>query len=223
MSVRKLFWEDPYLMGCDALVTGVDGDAVTLDRTVAFAFSGGQHSDAGTIGGRPIVRAEADGSEIRYTLEAAHGLRAGDAVRVEIDWPTRYRLMRLHFAAELVLETIGQRFGRPAKAGADISPEKARIDFAWTGNIAETFPEVLAVVDDLVRRDLPIESRFTDETAQRRAWTVVGFATVPCGGTHPRRTGEVGRITMRRSNPGRGLERIEIRLADPELGLCPRL
>lgn len=219
MSVRKLFWDDPYLTSCDAVVTGVDGDSVTLDRTVAFAFSGGQHSDAGTIAGWPILHAATDGLEIRYALPEGHGLRLGDPVRVEIDWPVRYRLMRLHFAAELVLEAVGRVLDRPRKVGADITPEKARIDFELPGNISGALPAVLAVVDELVRRDLPIESRFTDEASQRRSWTVEGFATVACGGTHPRRAGEVGQIALRRSNPGKGIERIEIRLADPGAGL----
>ena len=142
------------------------------------------------------------------------GLALGDTVRVEIDWPTRYRIMRLHFAAELVLELVYQGYGHPEKLGANITAEKARVDFAWDGSIAPILPEVAARVRELVEADLPITSAFEDEATQRRYWRIDGFAQVPCGGTHPRRTGEVGRVRLKRANPGAGVERIEITLDD---------
>lgn len=39
---------------------------------------------------------------------------------------------------------------------------------------------------------------------------VAGFARVPCGRTHPKRTDEVGRIELKRDNIGKGKERIEV-------------
>ncbi|MHB1341799.1 MAG: alanyl-tRNA editing protein [Coriobacteriia bacterium] len=214
MAVEKLFWDDPYLTRCDAIVTLVDGERVTLDRTVAFAFSGGQSSDAGAIAGHQIFAAETSDPEIVYTLPADHGLSAGDTVEVVIDWPRRYRLMRLHFAAELVLEIITRDYGAPEKTGAHIGEDKARLDFRWEGSIASALPAVLAEVDSIVAADLPIESAFSDEISQRRYWRIEGFAQVSCGGTHPRSTGEVGAITLKRQNPGGGVERIEIRLVE---------
>jgi Ser-tRNA(Ala) deacylase AlaX len=215
MTVCKLFWSDPYLAQCEAVVTGVDGDRVTVDRTVAFAFSGGQASDVGTVGGWDILAAQAAGVEILYTLPAGHSLGPGERVTVAIDWPVRYRVMRLHFAAELVLELVTRLFDSPTKTGADISPDKARIDFAWDGNIAATFPVLLPELEALVAEDLPITSAFSDEQGERRYWEIAGFARVPCGGTHIRRTGEVGGVSLRRANPGGGRERIEIRLVEP--------
>ena len=214
MAVEKLFWTDPYLTECDAVVTSVGGETVRVDRTVAYAFSGGQTSDAGTIGEYPIVRAEVDGLDIVYTLPSGHGLSVGDSVRVAIDPVVRRRVMRLHFAAELVLEIITIRYGAPTKLGANISPDKARIDFAWYGSIADVFPEVTAEVARIVAQDLPIVSAFSDEAAQRRYWEIDGFARVPCGGTHPKTTGEVGAVRLARVNPGAGKERVEITLVD---------
>ncbi len=214
MPVEKLFWDDPYLTNASARVTRVSGDLVYLDRSIVFAESGGQESDAGTIGGHEILSASPEGLDIAYRLPPRHGLVSGDVVEVAIDWPRREALMRLHFAAELVLEHVNQRFGRPEKTGAHISQDKARIDFAWEGNISAAFPLLLAEVERIVQADLPIDSGFTDVATQKRYWRIEGFATVPCGGTHPRRTSEVGEIVLRRENPGRGRERIEIRLAE---------
>ena len=121
--------------------------------------------------------------------------------------------MRLHFAAELVLELIGRTAPGIGKTGAHIAANKARIDFAYDGNISELFLPVLTEFARLVAADLPIVSAFEDEATERRYWEIAGFARVPCGGTHPRRTGEVGAIVLTRKNPGKGVERVEIRLA----------
>lgn len=56
---------------------------------------------------------------------------------------------------------------------------------------------------------LPI-SDFADKGAEQRYWEITGFAKVPCGGTHIRHTGEVGKISLKRKNIGKGKERIEI-------------
>ena len=64
-----------------------------------------------------------------------------------------------------------------------------------------------------MRADLPIRSAFSDTIAGRRYWEVDGVARVPCGGTHLRRTGEVGRVVLKRRNPGKEKERVEIQLA----------
>jgi Ser-tRNA(Ala) deacylase AlaX len=188
----------------------VNAAEVTLQETVFYAFSGGQESDAGTIGGLPVLAARREGLEIFYTLPAAHRLQAGEPVRVEIDWERRYRLMRLHFAAELVLELAYRRLDGIQKVGAHIAAEKARLDFAWLFSIAAHLPILAGEAQALIDQDLAITSAFTDEAAERRTWEVPGFARVACGGTHLRRTGEVGRLRLKRDNIGRGRERIDV-------------
>jgi Ser-tRNA(Ala) deacylase AlaX len=212
MPVQKLFWDDPYLTEVEAAVTSANGDVVTLDRTIAYAFSGGQQSDSGTIGGHEILDARCDGLEIRYTIPSGHTLKTGDRVAVTIDGDKRYRIMRLHFAAELVLELVYQNYGRPEKIGANITTDKARVDFYWDGSIAETFMFLENRIRELVDANLDIVSEFTDEREQRRRWRIDGFAEVACGGTHPKKTGEVGQVKLKRNNIGGGKERIEIYL-----------
>jgi len=214
---RKLFWPEPYRRDCEAVVHGVAGDSVTLDQTVFYALSGGQESDRGRIGGHDVLEAKKDGAGIAYTLAADHGLRRGDRVQVEIDWPRRYSLMRLHFAAELVLELVYRARPGIEKIGAHIAADKARVDFASDRNISELFPGIVQAARNIIAADRPIISAFSDEPAGRRYWEVEGFARVPCGGTHLRRTGEVGTMRLKRRNIGAGKERIEITL-DPRPG-----
>lgn len=208
--MKKLFWQDPYLTHLDTMIASVNGCDVTVSQTIFYAFSGGQESDVGSIGGREVRQARKEGKEIIYTLDEGHGLAVGDAVPMLIDWERRYRLMRLHFAAEIVLELCYRRFNAIQKIGAHIAQDKSRIDFEWVDNLASALPSLQAHANALIREDRPITSAFSDEANERRYWEVEGFARVACGGTHLKRTGEVGAIRLKRRNVGKGKERIEI-------------
>ena len=211
---RKMFWEDPYLTEIKTNITGVNGNEVTVDRTIFYAFSGGQESDHGSIGTHRVIEARKDGKEIIYTMEDDHGLQPEDCVTMTIDWERRYRLMRLHFAAEILLELVYRMLEGIEKIGAHIAQDKARLDFRWHENISGIFPELENAAREIVEDDRGIESAFSDEASERRYWKVEGFGCVSCGGTHLRRTGEVGKFTLKRNNIGKGKERIEIRIND---------
>jgi Ser-tRNA(Ala) deacylase AlaX len=207
---HKAFWTDPYATRHDTVVASVAGADVTLDSTIFFAFSGGQESDRGSVGGHAVLEARKTGLDIVYTLAPDHGLRPGQPVAVEIDGARRYRLMRLHFAAEIVLELFCRRLAGVDKVGAHIAQDKARIDFAWPQSITPLLADIAADANAIVAADLEIRTGFEDEATQRRYWQVDGFSRVPCGGTHVRRTGEVGAIRLKRNNIGKGKERVEI-------------
>ncbi|MGH6881595.1 alanyl-tRNA editing protein, partial [Hypericibacter sp.] len=205
----------PYLTQLETRVASVAGAEVALEATIFYALSGGQESDASTIGGKPVLEARKSGVDILYRLQEDHGLVAGEAVTVTvaIDWERRYRLMRLHFAAEVVLELAYKHLAGIEKIGAHIAADKARIDFEWAEPITPSLPLLGEGLRRIVESNRPIVSAFNDEAAQRRYWEVPGFARVPCGGTHLKRTGEVGTMTLKRRNIGKGKERVEIFLA----------
>jgi len=210
---RKVFWSDPYLSELSTTVSGVAGAQVTLSETIFFAFSGGQESDTGSIDGHAVLTAQKQGLDIFYTLAPDHGLTAGQAVLVEIDGDRRFKLMRLHFAAELVLELFYKRLSQIQKIGAHIAQDKARIDFAWPDSIAPWLPGIESAANAIVAADMAITTAFDDEFNERRYWEIRDFSRVPCGGTHVKRTGEIGQIKLKRNNKGRGNERVEIYLA----------
>jgi len=207
---RKLFWETPYRTTLATHVVAVAGDEVYLAETIFYALSGGQESDVGTIAGFPVLEARKEGMALHYRLPSDHGLNVGDPAWIEIDGERRLRLMRLHFAAELTLELVTRRLPGIEKIGAHIAADKARIDFALESSIAPLLEDLTRSVAEIVELDLPIESDFSDRAHERRFWRIDGFAAVPCGGTHLKRTGEVGTVSLRRKNIGRGKERIEI-------------
>jgi Ser-tRNA(Ala) deacylase AlaX len=210
---RKVFWEDPYLSEFSTRVARVEGAEIALEATIFFAESGGQESDRGSVGGRPVRAARWVGRDIVYALDLDHGLKPGDPVVVAIDWERRYRLMRLHFAAEIVLELVYRELPGIEKIGAHIAEDKARVDFAWHESISSRFPELRRRAEAIVAGDRPIVSAYSDRADERRYWQIAEFAAVPCGGTHLKRTGEIGAFDLRRRNIGKGKERIEIALA----------
>ena len=209
---QKLFWTDPYQTRLTTTVASVAQAEVTLTASIFFAFSGGQESDQGSIAGQPVLTALKRGLEIVYTLAENHGLQPGQSVDICIDWPRRHRLMRLHFAAELVLELFYQALPGVQKTGAHIAADKARIDFAWPQSLAPLLADFSERANRIIAADLPIITGWDDEPNERRYWAIEGFSRVPCGGTHVKSTAEIGPIRLRRNNRGRGVERVEILL-----------
>lgn len=209
MTVKR-FWQDPYLTELNTQVSSVNGNKITLKETIFYAFSGGQESDHGTIGAYPVLEAKKEGKNIFYTLADDHALKAGDSVKIIIDWPRRYQLMKLHFSAEIVLELVCQRFPDVIKIGAHIAQDKSRIDFQWDHNITPFIDALQKESQAIIDSNQPIISAFSDEPNERRYWKINEFSQVPCGGTHLKNTGEIGVIRLKRVNPGKGKERIEI-------------
>lgn len=210
MMTQKIFWQDPYLTELETCVTSVKGNQITVAETIFYAFSGGQESDHGTMNGHKVLGARKEGKEIFYTLDPNHRLQVGDPVKIAIDWDRRYQLMRLHFAAEIVLELVCQRFPDVVKVGAHIAQDKSRIDFEWSHNISPFILELQKAAQQIINADQAIISEFSAESPERRYWKIQEFSQVPCGGTPLKRTGEVGTIRLKRVNPGKGKERIEI-------------
>lgn len=211
--MRKVFWDNPYQHTFTTKVSRVNGNELLFEETIVYSFSGGQESDKAYVNDQPVLDSRKEGNLIYYTLPEGHGFSVGDEVEMTIDWPRRYRLMRLHFAAELVLEIVTQRY-HLEKVGAHIAENKARIDFIFPQHISSLFDVILDDYNEIILADKLIQTGFADTETQRRFWKIDGLAEVPCGGTHVKSTKEVGFVTLKRSRSGKGIERIEIRLVD---------
>ena len=213
--MQKVFWDDPYQRSLTTRVATVDDARVLFEDTIAFSFSGGQESDTAWVNGVPIIDSQIEGTMIYYTIEDDHGLVPGDTVTMEIDWPRRYQLMRSHFAAELILELITQKY-KLKKIGAHIAETKSRIDVICDQNISSVFEDVLVGYNRIIEQDLPIKKDFSNPETQKRYWEIEGFSKVPCGGTHVKSTAEVGLVRLKRVNIGKSKERIKIRLVEED-------
>ncbi|MFV9657577.1 hypothetical protein ACNFCK_22045 [Pseudomonas sp. NY15366] len=87
--------------------------------------------------------------------------------------------------------------------------------YGTRGDSESIFPLLPRFADEanrIIASDLEIRTGFDDEPNERRYWEIGGFSRVACGGTHVRRTGEIGPIRLKRANIGRGKERVDIYL-----------
>ena len=196
---------------CYAKVAAIEGNKVWLDKTVFFAFSGGQASDKGTINGINVLEAVKQDDEIYYVLEKEPDFKVGDNVKVEIDWNYRHKIMRLHSAAHIVYYFFIEKAGEQKVIGSNISIDKARLDFAYNESISLLLPEIQEKTMEVINKGIYIKTFEDEKDLSKRLWQC-GKWLMPCGGTHVKNTKEIGQIKLKRNNIGAGKERIEVSL-----------
>lgn len=213
---QKLFWKDAYQTACDAKVTFIDGKKVKLDQTVFYAFSGGQESDEGTIGGIRVLTATKQGDkesiiDIDYELEQEPTFHLGDTVQVMINEQKRAKLRKLHCAAHIVYYFTIQKLGPLKVIGSNVSQEKARMDFLYDKPLQEVLPALEQEINTFLQQGHEVH-RKQDEKNPDLWWWSCDQWKMPCGGTHVKNTKEIGKIKLKRKNIGAGKERVEILL-----------
>lgn len=211
----KLFWQDPYQMQCTAKVTEINGIRVKLDQTIFYAFSGGQESDEGTIGGIRVVKAEKIGDketiiDIEHELERAPDFKVGDSVEVAINKDRRLTHMKLHSAIHIAYYFFIEKYGPLKIIGSNISTEKARIDFQTDKPLTE-LADIQEKLNKFIAEGHSI-IRTPDEKSPDLRWWHCGNWKMPCGGTHVANTQEIGSVVLKRKTKGAGKERVEIYL-----------
>ena len=211
MLTARLFWEDPYKIECEANVLKVNDNEVILDQTVFYAFSGGQASDSGAIDGIQVIEARKAGDEIVYVLEEPPSFKEGDKVNVKIDWDTRYKLMKLHAASHIIYFLVQNKTGLKKIIGSNVTVDKGRLDYEYPESISSILPEVEEKANEQFKLDSVIKMYPDADDPNKRWWECKDWK-VPCGGTHPKSTQEIGNIRLKRKNIGSGKERIEIYL-----------
>jgi misacylated tRNA(Ala) deacylase len=238
-ATMLLFRDDAYSATCQAQVLAVtpEGGIIT-DRTVFYAQGGGQPGDVGTIvrsnGERVAVTNTvygADRSQVVHLVgaEAASRFAEGDAVELALDWPRRFRRMRVHSALHLLSVVLPY----PVTGGA-IGDGDGRLDFDIPdAGLDKT--ELTDKLNVLIGRDAPVTERWiTDEeldanpglvktmsvkpprgSGRVRLVEIEGIDLQPCGGTHVRRTGEIGAVSITDiEKKGKQNRRVRISLVD---------
>jgi misacylated tRNA(Ala) deacylase len=234
---ETLFRDDSYIRDCDATVIRVDGESVVLDRTVFYPMGGGQPGDTGTLSwdsgsGRESVTVVdtryGNDREICHVVMAGSPLPSpGGKVRVAIEWDRRYRHMRMHTALHLLGAVL--RYG---VTGGNIGADRSRLDFDMEDTVDKE--SVSAAIQALVDADHEVRCRWiTDEELEAqpelvrtmsvqppkgagkvRLLEIVDVDLQPCGGTHLRSTGEVGRVSVSKvEKKGKRNRRVYIELA----------
>lgn len=220
--MKKRFRAEPYLAEAEATVVEVEGDWVRLDEALLFAFSGGQQSDRGTVAGHELLEAvEDDDGSIRYRLPEGHGLRVGERVLQAVDMELRRRVMRVHSATHVAYAALCEAAGEVIDLiGSNVHAGKGRLDWERDRPVTDLVPGASTRVDEVVGRDLQVLRYAEPGAGDTWTWELRGddldprYWRMPCGGTHVARTGEIGKVKLKRKNIGAGKERVEITLSD---------
>ena len=221
MPTEFLFRADAYAKDCNATVIGLterDGArGVILDRTVFYATGGGQPGDTGSMshGGHesPIVTAVYGDTkqDIVHVLAPDAPVPAlGETVTVALDWGPRYKRMRMHTGLHLLSVVLSFPV-----TGGSIGTDESRLDFDIPDAGLDK-DEITAKLNDLIGKNAAVTERYiTDAELEAnpglvktmsvkppmgsgtvRLVSIEGLDLQPCGGTHVRQTGEVGRLVV---------------------------
>ncbi len=237
-ATELLFRDDAYAVSCQAKVLGVTPEGgVILDRTIFYAQGGGQPGDVGVVvrsdGARvPVTNTvyAADRSQVAHLVgQEAAGFAEGEPVTLELDWERRLKRMRVHTALHLLSVVLPYPV-----TGGSIGDGDGRLDF----DIPDAGLDKAEITDKLaglIARDAPVTERWiTDEeldanpglvktmsvkpprgSGRVRLVEIEGIDLQPCGGTHVRRTGEIGTAAVTDiEKKGKQNRRVRLSLVD---------
>ncbi|WP_455271390.1 alanyl-tRNA editing protein [Rhizobium herbae] len=242
MTTTALFRDDFYLSTTEAIVTGIREDGgIELDQTCFYATSGGQPGDNGFFERADGSRVEiattrhGDTKDIIIHVPAADqpAVLVGEKLVLHIDWPRRYKLMRMHTACHL-LSVVCQY----PITGAAVGEDESRVDF----DMSETIDKdaVTAAMMALVEGNHPVYLQWItdaelaanpDIVKSKNVRPPMGLGRVslvcigenasvdsqPCGGTHVSETQEVGAIHIAKiEKKGKENRRFRIRFGTPD-------
>jgi alanyl-tRNA synthetase len=213
---------------------GEIADIVT-DETPFYGEAGGQVGDTGTISterGDQLEVIDTLRPQPHLIVHRARVVRGaivpGDRVRLRIDEQRREAVRLNHSATHLLHGVLRERLGSHVRqAGSLVAPERLRFDFSHTGPI--DFRELVAMEDEInarVRANASCTSAemsyeeamkrgaiafFGDKYGDRVRVVQMGdFSLELCGGTHVKRTGDIGLFKFRgEGGVAAGIRRIE--------------
>jgi alanyl-tRNA synthetase len=207
---------------------------VVLDRTPFYAESGGQAGDRGELAGGAGTFAVDDTQKIQADVFGHHGkqrtgvLRVGDQVTAQVDTTSRHRSMWNHSATHLMHAALRQVLGRHVEQkGSLVDGQRTRFDFSHGKPVSEDeIRTIEALVNAAIQKNHDVTARIMkyDEAIRAGALAFFGdkygdevrvlamgdFSTELCGGTHVKRTGDIGFFKIvSESGVAAGIRRIE--------------
>ncbi|MCG1041800.1 alanine--tRNA ligase [Mycetohabitans sp. B8] len=197
-----------------SLQVGQQG-VVVLDQTPFYAESGGQVGDQGTIGNATARFAVFDTLKVQAGVVGHHGtleqgeLKVGDVVSARVDAERRARTARNHSATHLMHKALREVLGpHVQQKGSLVDPDKTRFDFSHHAPLSDDeIRRVEAIVNAEVLANTPGIAQVMpfDDAVKSGAIALfgekygdevrvldLGFSRELCGGTHVRRTGDIG-------------------------------
>ena len=218
---------------------------VVLDKTPFYAEAGGQVGDRGVLvrHAMPLSTFEVeDTQKIQADVFGHHGqvtkgeLRVGDAVSAQVDAQLRQAVMFNHSATHLMHAALRKVLGHHVQQkGSLVDEHRTRFDFSHDKALTpEELREIEKLVNDQIRRNALVDAQLMkfDQAIKSGAMALFGekygdevrvigmgdFSTELCGGTHVRRTGDIGFFKIVSQSPvAAGIRRVEAVTAEGAL------
>jgi len=225
----------------DEIAAG-DTAVAVLDRTPFYAESGGQVGDRGELAGVTGSFSVEDTQKIQAEVFGHKGqlkagrLRVGDRVMAAVDSVARERAAWNHSATHLMHAALRKVLGdHVQQKGSLVDAQRTRFDFSHNEPMNDAqVRQVEALVNHEVRRNVEVSVRVMkyDDAIKAGAMALFGekygdevrvvgmgeFSTELCGGTHVRRTGDIGFFKIvSESGVAAGIRRVEAVTADGAL------
>ena len=191
------------------------------NQTPFYGESGGQMGDAGRFTGAAGEAAIADTQKMLGALHAHEAtvekgeIKVGDDVVMTIDPARRAQLRAHHSATHLLHEALRRHLGdHVTQKGSLVAPERLRFDISHTKPVSqEELRRIEDEVNERIRLNSSVETRLMtpDEAIAAGAMALFGekygdevrvlsmgggegetYSVELCGGTHARRTGDIG-------------------------------
>jgi alanyl-tRNA synthetase len=241
-ATRALYYDDAYQTSFQAkIVARVAENALVLDQTCFYPEGGGQPADHGElrVGDKKlkVTNVQKVGNTIVHFLDQPIGEEI-DLVEGEIDWQRRQNLMRHHTGTHILIGAARRVLGEHVwQAGAQKEVDSSRLDITQYREITPKERErIERLVNQVILRDLPVQVTWmAREKAEAkygyrlyqggavpgskiRVVRIQGWDAEACGGTHCKRTGELGVFKIEKASKLQdGVERIIFAAGEPAL------
>ncbi|MFD1251612.1 Alanine--tRNA ligase [Devosia equisanguinis] len=223
----------------DTIAAGQDG-VVVVNQTPFYGESGGQVGDSGVIKAEGVIAEVTDTNKhqgvFAHRVSVKEGtLKLGQPVELIVDHDRRSAIRANHSATHLLHEALRLVLGdHVAQKGSMVSADRLRFDFVHTKPMS---PQEMAEVEDIanaiILQNTPVETRLmgVEEAKESGARALfgekygdevrvvsmglptgngLGWSVELCGGTHVRRTGDIGLVSVvAESSVAGGVRRIE--------------
>ena len=206
---------------------------VVLDNTPFYAESGGQVGDSGELRSAQGIFAVEDTQKIQANVFGHHGtvttgkLRVGDNVNARVDGRARAATERNHSVTHLMHKALREVLGEHVQQkGSQVDAEKTRFDFVHTQPMSrEQMFEVERIVNAEIMANVATDARVMSIADAQKTGAVmlfgekygdevrvlsIGSSKELCGGTHVKRTGDIGLFQIKEeTGVASGVRRIE--------------
>ncbi|HEX6562312.1 MAG TPA: alanine--tRNA ligase [Nitrososphaera sp.] len=218
-ATELLYYMDESIREFDAKVLKVvDSKYAVLDRTAFYPRGGGQEPDTGEISGAKVVEVTKQADIVVHRIEGGN-LQEGQAVKGIVDGRRRDMVTKHHTATHVINSSARNNLGSWVWQNSAFKEENyGRLDITHHSALSkEDVQRIEQTANIAVRKNLPVDIKFYDrgDAEQKYSFRIYQGGVVPtsnvrivnidnwdieaCGGTHVRRTGEIGLIKIVKS------------------------